>query len=180
MTEFKKLSPIHPGEMLREEFLVPYQISPEQLAHDISVSVREIKQICQEKKGISPNIATRLAVYFDIEFSQLAGMRSDSKYSNDAGGSHNLREDCGTLGRGFEKLESLDGEKITDELTKTTSKSEFDTKKSILLQKINEITGDLQARTADQAMSPHVEDKMQECRRDLDNLRSQITGTAYK
>ena len=66
MTKSKKLPPIHPGEMLREEFLVPYQISPEQLAQDISVSVREVKQICQEKKGISPDIATRLAVYFDM------------------------------------------------------------------------------------------------------------------
>ena len=66
MPRLKKLSPIHPGEMLREEFLVPYGISPEQLAQDINVSEKEIKQICCEKRGISPNIAVRLAVYFDM------------------------------------------------------------------------------------------------------------------
>ena len=66
MPRLKKLVPIHPGEMLREEFLVPYQISPEQLAQDINISEKEIKQICSEKKGISPNIAVRLAVYFDM------------------------------------------------------------------------------------------------------------------
>ena len=70
MPRLKKLLPIHPGEMLREEFLVPYQISPEQLAKDINVPEREIKQICSEKQGISPSVAVRLAVYFDmsIEF----------------------------------------------------------------------------------------------------------------
>ena len=66
MPRLKKLSPIHPGEMLREEFLTPYRISPEQLAQAINVPEKEIKQICQEKKGISPNLAVRLAVYFDM------------------------------------------------------------------------------------------------------------------
>ncbi|CAJ0641874.1 2680_t:CDS:2 [Entrophospora sp. SA101] len=82
------------------------------------------------------------------------------------GGSHNLREDCGTLARGFEKFESLNGEKITEELTKTLSKQDFDFKKSILLQKINEISSGLQART--------------ECRRELDTLRSQLGQETYQ
>ncbi|CAJ0761825.1 3249_t:CDS:2 [Entrophospora sp. SA101] len=99
------------------------------------------------------------------------------------GGSHNLREDCGTLARGFEKFESLNGEKITEELTKTLSKQDFDFKKSILLQKINEISSGLQARTGystDDAMSPHVESMMQECRRELDTLRSQLGQETYQ
>ena len=50
MTRSKKLAPIHPGEMLREEFLASYQISPEQLAEDISVSVREISKFAKKKK----------------------------------------------------------------------------------------------------------------------------------
>jgi hypothetical protein len=44
-------------------------------------------------------------------------------------------------------LESLDGQKINETLIKTTSKGEFDSKKSTLMQKINELTGDLQVRT---------------------------------
>ena len=52
MPRLKKLSPIHPGEMLREEFLVPYQISSEQLAQAINAPEKEIKQICQEKKEL--------------------------------------------------------------------------------------------------------------------------------
>lgn len=141
--------------------------------------------------------------YLYNEFSQLAGMRTDSKYANDAGywtggrcdwgGSHNLREDCGTLAKGFEKMESLDGKQITDELTNTANKGEFDFKKSTLLQKINEISSGLQARTgysssmfgvciiwADQAMSPYVENKMQDCRRSLENLKSQLGTETYQ
>ncbi|CAG8544700.1 8324_t:CDS:2 [Cetraspora pellucida] len=47
----KKLPPIHPGEMLREEFLVPLKMKPEELAEKINVPTKIIKDICQEKKN---------------------------------------------------------------------------------------------------------------------------------
>ena len=64
----KKLAPIHPGEMLREEFLVPLNMKPEELAKKISVPVKTIKDICQEKKDLTPEIICRLAIYFKMSY----------------------------------------------------------------------------------------------------------------
>ncbi|MCH8035497.1 MAG: HigA family addiction module antidote protein [Proteobacteria bacterium] len=59
-----KLAPIHPGEILGEEFLSPMQISQSQLARDINVPPRRINEICLGKRGITPDTALRLARYF--------------------------------------------------------------------------------------------------------------------
>ena len=60
----KKLDPIHPGEILAEEFLAPLEITQYRLAKDISVSARRINEIVQGKRGISADTALRLATYF--------------------------------------------------------------------------------------------------------------------
>ena len=60
----KKLSPIHPGEILAEEFLKPLQVSQSRLARDISVPPRRINEICLGKRGITPDTALRLGRYF--------------------------------------------------------------------------------------------------------------------
>lgn len=62
--------PIHPGEILREEFLKPMQISQYRLAQDIGVPVMRINKIVREKRGISADTALRLARYFgmSVEF----------------------------------------------------------------------------------------------------------------
>jgi len=60
----KKLEPIHPGEILTEEFLGPLEISQYRLAKDISVPARRINEIVQGKRGISADTALRLATYF--------------------------------------------------------------------------------------------------------------------
>ena len=60
----KKLPPVHPGEILRDEFLIPLNISQYRLAKDISVSARRINEIVQGKRGITADTALRLARYF--------------------------------------------------------------------------------------------------------------------
>jgi addiction module HigA family antidote len=60
----KKLDPIHPGEILAEEFLGPLEISQYRLAKDVSVPARRINEIVQGKRGISADTALRLARYF--------------------------------------------------------------------------------------------------------------------
>ncbi|HJP21075.1 MAG: HigA family addiction module antitoxin [Alphaproteobacteria bacterium] len=61
-----KLPPIHPGEILGEEFLKPMVISQSRLARDINVPPRRINEICLGKRGITPDTALRLARYFGV------------------------------------------------------------------------------------------------------------------
>lgn len=62
----KKLDPIHPGEILLEEFLKPMGISQYRLAKDISVPPRRINEIVLGKRAITPNTALRLSLYFGL------------------------------------------------------------------------------------------------------------------
>ena len=54
----------HPGKILREEFITPAQITTQQLAQDIGISNKIIKEIIAEKKDLTKEIAALLAVYF--------------------------------------------------------------------------------------------------------------------
>ena len=58
--KYKKLPPIHPGEILREEFLEPMGISQYRLAKDISVPPRRINEIVHGKRSITADTALRL------------------------------------------------------------------------------------------------------------------------
>ena len=62
----QRLAPIHPGEILLEEFLKPMGLSQYRLAHDISVSPRRINEIVHGKRAITPDTALRLARYFGL------------------------------------------------------------------------------------------------------------------
>ena len=62
----KKLPPIHPGEILSEEFLLPMKISQSRLAKDIGVSTQTIDEIVQGKRSVTPNTALRLSLYFSL------------------------------------------------------------------------------------------------------------------
>ncbi len=64
MTE--KLAPIHPGEILLEEFLNPMGISQYRLAKDVSVPPRRINEIVLGKRAITPDTALRLSLYFGL------------------------------------------------------------------------------------------------------------------
>jgi addiction module HigA family antidote len=55
---------VHPGEILREEFLSPMNISAYRLAVELHVSPPTINDIVREKRGITPEMATRLSKYF--------------------------------------------------------------------------------------------------------------------
>ena len=60
----KKLNPIHPGEVLFEEFLVPLELSQNRLANAIKVPPRRINEIVLGKRSITADTALRLAFYF--------------------------------------------------------------------------------------------------------------------
>ena len=62
----KKLPPIHPGEILIEEFLKPMGISQYRLAKDISVPPRRINEIVHRKRSITADTALRLGRFFGI------------------------------------------------------------------------------------------------------------------
>jgi addiction module HigA family antidote len=62
----QKLSPIHPGEILLEEFLKPMGISQYRLAKDISVPPRRINEIIHGLRAITPDTALRLSLYFGL------------------------------------------------------------------------------------------------------------------
>ncbi|MGH9366176.1 MAG: HigA family addiction module antitoxin [Thermoanaerobaculia bacterium] len=60
----KKLAPVHPGEVLLEEFLKPLKVSQYRLATDVSVPPRRINEIVHGKRAITADTALRLARYF--------------------------------------------------------------------------------------------------------------------
>jgi addiction module HigA family antidote len=65
MTKSEKLPPIHPGEILREDFMLPLGLSMNKLALDLHVPVTRIAEIVHERRSITPDTALRLARYFN-------------------------------------------------------------------------------------------------------------------
>ena len=66
MMKTKALAPIHPGEILMEEFLKPLGISQYKLAKDINVPARRINEIVHGKRSITADTALRLSRYFNL------------------------------------------------------------------------------------------------------------------
>ncbi len=64
--ESRGLAPIHPGEILLEEFLNPMQISQYRLAKEIHVDPRRINEIIHGKRAISADTALRLGTFFGM------------------------------------------------------------------------------------------------------------------
>ena len=62
----KTIAPIHPGEVLFEEFLKPLKLSQYRLAKDINVPPRRINEIVHGLRSVSVDTALRLAKYFDV------------------------------------------------------------------------------------------------------------------
>ena len=62
----KMLAPIHPGEILMEEFLKPLGITQYKLAKDINVPARRINEIVHGKRSITADAALRLSRYFNL------------------------------------------------------------------------------------------------------------------
>lgn len=61
----KKLAPVHPGEILREEFMKPLGLTMNRLALELRVPVTRIGEIVHGRRGVSPETALRLARYFN-------------------------------------------------------------------------------------------------------------------
>ena len=62
----KKITPVHPGEVLMEEFLSPMKISQYRLAHDIHVPARRINEIVHCVRAVTADTALRLGRYFGV------------------------------------------------------------------------------------------------------------------
>ena len=73
----KKLDPIHPGEILMEEFLKPMELSQNQLANDIGVPPRRINEIIHGKRRITADTALRLSHYFKMSPQFWLGLQMD-------------------------------------------------------------------------------------------------------
>ena len=73
----KKIQPIHPGEILMEEFLIPLGLSQNQIAIDIGVPPRRINEIVHGKRRITADTALRLARYFKMSPQFWLGLQMD-------------------------------------------------------------------------------------------------------
>ncbi|MEO7781148.1 MAG: HigA family addiction module antitoxin [Candidatus Nitrotoga sp.] len=73
----QKLQNIHPGEILREEFLIPLSISQYRLAKEISVTEARISAICSGKRAITADTALRLAAFFGTTSGFWLGLQAD-------------------------------------------------------------------------------------------------------
>ena len=64
MNPTNKMRPIHPGEVLREEFLLPLGMSAHALALELKVPAPRINDIVRERRAVTPDTALRLSHYF--------------------------------------------------------------------------------------------------------------------
>ena len=72
-----KMKPVHPGEVLREDFLQPMGITPYRLAKDIDVPVNRITGIVNEDRGITADTALRLGRYLGTSAKVWIGLQAD-------------------------------------------------------------------------------------------------------
>ena len=73
----KKIPPVHPGEILAEEFMKPLGLSQNRLANDIGVPPRRINEIVQGKRRVTADTALRLARYFNMSPQFWLGIQMD-------------------------------------------------------------------------------------------------------
>ena len=73
----RRLQPVHPGEVLQEEFLKPMDLSQNRLALDVGVPARRINEIVLGKRGVTADTALRLARYFGMSAQFWLGLQLD-------------------------------------------------------------------------------------------------------
>lgn len=76
-TMMNGMRPIHPGEVLREEFLIPMGLTANALAIALQVPAPRINDVAREKRGISADTALRLARYFGTSAEFWVGLQAD-------------------------------------------------------------------------------------------------------
>ena len=77
MAKSDRLSPVHPGEVLLEDFLKPMELSQNRLALSIGVHPRRIHEIVLGKRGITADTALRLAKFFGTSPDVWLGLQKD-------------------------------------------------------------------------------------------------------
>ncbi|MFA7240723.1 MAG: HigA family addiction module antitoxin [Sulfuricellaceae bacterium] len=78
MTDFiNGMRPIHPGEVLREEFLIPFGLSAHALAIALQVPAPRINDIVRERRAVTPDTALRLSAYFGVSAEFWMGLQTD-------------------------------------------------------------------------------------------------------
>ena len=73
----KKIRNIHPGEILLEEFLIPFELSAYRLAQDLEIPQTRVSQILKGKRRISADTAIRLSIYFGNSPQFWLGLQND-------------------------------------------------------------------------------------------------------
>lgn len=73
----EKLAPVHPGEILLEEFLRPMGLSQNHLARQLKVAPRRINEIVLGKRAVTADTALRLAKFFDMSPQFWLGLQMD-------------------------------------------------------------------------------------------------------
>ncbi len=73
----EKISPVHPGEILMEEFIKPMGLSQNRLANDLGVPPRRINEVVLGKRRITADTALRLAHYFNMSPQFWLGLQMD-------------------------------------------------------------------------------------------------------
>jgi addiction module HigA family antidote len=73
----RKLAPVHPGEILLEEFMLPLGLSQTRLGRDLGVSPRRINEIVHGKRSITADTALRLSRYFGTSAEFWLGLQAD-------------------------------------------------------------------------------------------------------
>lgn len=71
------LKPVHPGEVLREEFLKPFDLTDDELASKTHLEIEQIKRIAAGKERVTADIALRLARFFGTSPHFWLGLQSD-------------------------------------------------------------------------------------------------------
>jgi len=73
----RKLAPVHPGEILLEEFMQPLGLSQTRLGRDLGVSPRRINEVVRGKRSVTADTALRLSRYFGTSAEFWLGLQSD-------------------------------------------------------------------------------------------------------
>jgi addiction module HigA family antidote len=72
-----RMRPVHPGEVLREDYLIPLEMSVNALALALAVPATRIHEIVKERRGITADTAERLAHYFGGDASSWLALQAD-------------------------------------------------------------------------------------------------------
>lgn len=89
----KKQQPIHPGEILQEEFLKPLGITEYRLSKDISVPARRVNEIVHGERAVSVDTALRLGKYFGVSAEFWLNLQTH----------YDLEETAGRLGKKLQR-----------------------------------------------------------------------------